>query len=146
MKITANTSAHLAPFTFAARATPRLLLRLEALAALVAAFLAYRALAGGWAHFARLFLVPDLSMLAYLAGARAGSVAYNAAHNYVAPALLAALGLAVALPECLLLALIWVAHIGLDRALGYGLKYATGFGDTHLGRIGRTSLPGAQPR
>jgi hypothetical protein len=118
----ANTSARLGPFTFAARAAPRLLLRLEALATMVAAILAYRA------------------------RARAGSVAYNAAHSYVGPALLAALGLAVALPECLLLALIWVAHIGLDRAFGYGLKYATSFGDTHLGRIGRTSLPGAQPR
>jgi hypothetical protein len=33
-------------------------------------------------------------------------------------------------------ALIWLAHIGFDRALGYGLKYKAGFGFTHLGRIG----------
>jgi hypothetical protein len=31
------------------------------------------------------------------------------------------------------------AHIGIDRALGYGLKYSTGFGFTHLGRIGKTT-------
>jgi hypothetical protein len=135
-----------APVVFAARGAPRLLLRLEALAVLVAAVLTYRSFGGGWAYFAWLFLVPDLSMLAYLAGARAGSVAYNVAHSYVGPALLAALGYALAFPECLLLVLIWVAHIGLDRALGYGLKYATGFGETHLGRIGRMGLPVTQPR
>jgi hypothetical protein len=138
--LTSTTSSRFLPFVFAARSAPRLLLRLEALAALVAALLAYRALGGGWAHFVWLYLVPDLSMLAYLIGARAGSVAYNATHSYVGPALLAALGQAIALPECPLLALIWVAHIGMDRALGYGLKYATGFGDTHLGRIGRMGL------
>ena len=33
--------------------------------------------------------------------------------------------------------------IGIDRALGYGLKYTAGFGLTHLGRIGkaRTDVP-----
>src|ERR1035437_9842682 len=123
--LTSTTSSRFLPFVVAARSAPRLLLRLEALAALVAAVLAYRALGGGWGHFAWLFLVPDLSMLAYLIGARAGSVAYNATHSYVGPSLLVALGQAIALPECLLLALIWVAHIGMDRALGYGLKYAT---------------------
>jgi hypothetical protein len=35
------------------------------------------------------------------------------------------------------LATIWIAHIGFDRALGYGLKYGSGFTHTHLGRIGR---------
>ena len=39
--------------------------------------------------------------------------------------------------------LIWCAHIGFDRALGYGLKYAEGFGFTHLRRVGRT--PAAPP-
>lgn len=131
------------PFGFAVRGGPLLLLRLEALAALVAAVLAFRALGGGWAHFAWLFLVPDLSILAYVASKRVGSVAYNAAHSYLGPAFLATLGQAIALPECLLLALIWAAHIGMDRALGYGLKYATGFADTHLGRKGRMDLPAA---
>jgi hypothetical protein len=145
-QLTSATSTPITPFVFAVRSWPLLLLRLEALAALVAGVLAYRALGGGWAHFAWLFLVPDLSMLAYVAGKRVGSVAYNAAHSYVGPALLATLGQAMALPECLLRALIWVAHIGMDRALGYGLKYATGFGDTHLGRKGRTGLPTAQAR
>jgi hypothetical protein len=97
---TSTASARLTPFVFAARGAPHLLLRLEALAALVAAVLAYRALGGGWARFASMLLVPDLSMLAHLAGRRAGSVVYNAAHSLVGPALLVALGLAAAMPSC----------------------------------------------
>jgi len=100
---------------------------------------------GGWGLFAGLFLVADLFMLAYLAGTRAGAIAYNSAHSYFGPALLAALGHAAALSECLPLALIWVAHIAMDRSLGYGLNYATGFADTHLGRIGPPTRPAAQP-
>ena len=46
-------------------------------------------------------------------------------------------GLAMASPLVLSIAMIWLAHIGIDRALGYGLKYSAGFGFTHLGRIGR---------
>ena len=108
----------------------RTLLRLESLAAFVAAIALYRHAGGTWPMFAALFLVPDLSMLAYLANPRAGALAYNAAHSYVGPALLA---LAGQLP----LAALWAAHVGFDRALGYGLKHATAFTDTHLGRVGR---------
>lgn len=124
---------------FAVRGVPRALLRLEGLAALIAATVGYRLLGGGWGWFTTLFLVPDLSMLGYLAGARIGSVCYNAAHSYLGAALLVAL--AYALHSALLaqLALIWCAHVGFDRALGYGLKYATAFTDTHLGLIGRTA-------
>ena len=31
--------------------------------------------------------------------------------------------------------LIWLAHIGFDRTLGYGLKCPTAFKDTHLQRV-----------
>ena len=31
------------------------------------------------------------------------------------------------------LALVWLAHIGLDRLLGMGLKYNDRFAHTHLG-------------
>lgn len=111
----------------------RLLLRLEALAMLVAALVLYARLGGGWGRFALLFLVPDLSFLGYLAGARAGAAAYDAAHALVAPLVLALAGLA--LPALLPYALIWIAHIGFDRALGYGLKYTRGFAATHLGDL-----------
>jgi hypothetical protein len=114
---------------------PRIVVRAENLAVFVAALLAYAQLGAGWGLFCALFLLPDLSMLGYLAGARAGAVSYNAAHSYVGPALLALLGLAV--PGVWPWVALWVAHIGFDRALGYGLKYSSAFGDTHLGRVGR---------
>jgi len=113
------------------------LLRLEGVAALAAATAGYAFVGGSWLLFAALLLAPDLAMLGYLAGPRVGAAVYNAAHVYIAPAALGAVGLALAAPTLPPLALIWVAHIGLDRALGYGLKSATGFSDTHLGRIGR---------
>jgi hypothetical protein len=47
-------------------------------------------------------------------------------------------------PLTLSIAMIWLAHIGIDRALGYGLKYSAGFGFTHLGRIGKEAA-GTEP-
>jgi hypothetical protein len=105
---------------------PLVMLRLEGAAALVCASLAY----------STLFLLPDLSMLGYLAGRRVGAASYNTAHSYLGPALLAALGAASGAHTLLLVACIWAAHVGFDRMLGYGLKYGTRFGDTHLGRAG----------
>jgi hypothetical protein len=113
------------------------LLRLENLALAVAAVLTFRSVGGTWGLFAVLFLLPDLSMLGYLAGPSLGARLYNLAHTYIAPALVAALGWTTDHGLWLQAALIWCAHIGVDRALGFGLKYATGFADTHLGRLGR---------
>jgi len=115
------------------------LLRLEGLAIFVLATLAYRHAGGSWGLFAALFLVPDLSFAGYLAGPRVGAVAYNAMHSYAGPALLAALALSGLVPGALPIACIWFAHVGVDRALGYGLKYASAFGHTHLGRIGKAA-------
>lgn len=116
---------------------PRALLRLEGALTLVAALAAYAALGGSWGWLAALFLWPDLSMLGYLAGPRVGAVTYNAAHSHLAPALLAAAHLLGAPDWTVLGALIWFAHIGFDRMLGYGLKYDR-FGATHLGHLART--------
>lgn len=145
MRDDAPTERNLGPLLatgFAVRGVPRTLLRLEGLAALIAAVAGYRLLGGSWGWFAALFLVPDLSMLGYLAGARTGSICYNAAHSYLGAALLGAA--AYALHSSLLgqLALIWCAHVGFDRALGYGFKYASAFTDTHLGLIGRAARAG----
>jgi len=115
----------------------RLLLRAEGLIVLAAAVAAYAQFGAGWGWFAALFLLPDLSFLAYLAGPRWGALAYNAAHSYLGAVGLLAVGVLSASPILLAAALVWCAHIGFDRALGYGLKYAAGFGQTHLGRIGR---------
>ena len=125
------------PAAGATHGAPRALLRLEGAVVLALALSAYAHLGGRWGWFAALFLLPDLSLLGYLAGARVGAVAYNAAHSYVGPALLALVAVGVGAPSWRLGVAIWVAHVGFDRAMGYGLKYATAFGDTHLGRVGR---------
>jgi hypothetical protein len=128
----------------AVRGGVRLLLRLEGLAVLAGALLLYARGGHSWMLLAVLFLAPDLSFVAYLAGPRVGAAAYNAAHSYVGPALAATLAVATGRPP--VVALVWAAHIGFDRAVGYGLKYATGFEDTHLGRIGRGRRAGAERR
>lgn len=76
-------------------------------------------------------------MLGYLVNKRIGAALYNAGHSYLGPAMLAALGAAIDARTLLLGACIWAAHVGFDRFLGYGLKYATAFGDTHLGKKGQ---------
>jgi len=116
---------------------PRLLLRLEGLALFILATLAFGYTDASWWLYAILFLTPDLSFAGYLASPRLGAVAYNALHTTLGPALLAGLGLFLDHSMLLGLAAIWAAHIGFDRMLGYGLKYTSGFNDTHLGRIGR---------
>ena len=112
-------------------------LRLEGAAAFAAAIALYGHDGFSWLAFAVLFLAPDLSMLAYLVGPRAGAFAYDLVHTYALALPLAVAGFAVGSTVASALALIWIAHIGFDRMLGYGLKYRSGFGDTHLGRIGR---------
>jgi hypothetical protein len=112
------------------------LLRAEALVELALAVAAYRYLGGSWPMFAILFLAPDFSMAGYLINPRVGAHAYNLGHTYVAPALLFLVGHLIAAPLTSSLALIWAAHIGFDRLLGYGLKYPAGFRATHLGYVG----------
>jgi len=91
-----------------------------------------------WWLFAVLWLAPDLSMLGYLISPCRGARLYNAFHTYLLPALLALASFVLHTRSLLLpIALIWMNHIGVDRALGYGLKYAEGFGWTHLGRLGK---------
>ena len=79
-------------------------------------------------------------MPAYLAGPKVGAIVYNAAHSYLAPVALMTRGFAMASPLTLSIAMIWLAHIGIDRALGYGLKYGGGFAFTHLGRLGKDAV------
>ncbi len=85
--------------------------------------------------FFLLFLWPDLFMLGYLANARLGAALYNLAHTEAFPLLLGAAAVFEDWRKVLSFALIWLAHIGFDRLLGYGLKYPTFFKDTHLQRV-----------
>jgi hypothetical protein len=115
----------------------RLLLRLEGVAAFVVAVALYAYAGFSWPIFALLFLSPDLAMLGYLAGPRFGAATYNLVHTYAVAVPLVLAGFFAALPALTAAGLILIAHIGFDRALGFGLKYSTAFGDTHLGRSGR---------
>lgn len=125
---------------------PRWLLRAEGLMVLVAATIGYAELEAGWRMFALLFLVPDISMAGYLLGRKAGALTYNIGHWYAGPLALLSVGLVGSIPRMLAIGLIWAAHIGFDRALGYGLKYSDGFGFSHLGRIGvRRVAPSDRP-
>jgi hypothetical protein len=115
----------------------RALLRLEGLCVLAVSLLAYAKFGDGWAIFAVFFFTPDLSFLGYLAGPKFGAVSYNCAHSYIGALAVLAGGVFLSVPVAVTIGLIWSAHIGFDRALGYGLKYSAGFGFTHLGLIGR---------
>ncbi len=120
---------------------PRLLLRLEGLAALIGTVIAYKAIGASWGYFALLLFLPDLSLIGYVAGARTGAAAYNALHTYIGPAGLAALTYLEVVPPAWPICLIWAAHIGMDRALGLGLKFSSAFTHTHLGNVGPVGPP-----
>lgn len=115
------------------------LLRLEGLAVAAVTAVLYAKTDASWWLFAALWLTPDLSMLGYLAGSCWGSRCYNAIHSYAVPAALALSALLLNAHAFLPFALIWANHIGVDRLLGYGLKYSDGFGFTHLGLLGKRS-------
>lgn len=91
----------------------------------------------GWLGWIVALLAPDLTMAGYLVGPRVGAATYNLAHLYALPFLLMIAGVGLGAPTLIALGGLWLAHIGIDRALGFGLKAATGFADTHLGRITR---------
>ena len=117
--------------------TPRVLLRMEGLVVLAAALVAYNAIGGSWLLFLLLILVPDLGLLGYLAGPRVGALTYNSVHTYLGPGTVAAIAHFGNVQSLWPLCLIWMAHIGMDRTLGLGLKFSSAFQETHLGRVGR---------
>ena len=116
---------------------PIALQRLEGLAFLIAGVWIFADSAESWWLFGLLLLAPDLSMVGYLRNPVVGAATYNLGHSLVGPALL--IGWGVIADSSLLIALgaVWLAHVGVDRLAGYGLKYSDGFHHTHLGRIGR---------
>ena len=125
----------------------RTVLRVEGALVLLACAVAYGGTGESWWWFAGAFFAPDLALVAFVGGASHGARAYNATHSYIAPLLLVVVAMISGDTGGLLpTALVWGAHIGFDRALGYGLKYETAFAHTHLGRIGRIgrSAPLAQ--
>ena len=116
---------------------PRVILRLEGLALLLGAVGLYYHLGLSWKFFAILFFAPDLSFIFFVFGPRVGAFAYNTVHSTVGALIVLAASFVIANPWLMPVGLIWLSHVGFDRALGYGLKYGTAFGDSHLGRMGR---------
>ena len=114
---------------------PKLLLQIEGGTVLLAAGIFYHQSHASWLWFGLLLLVPDFSMLGYLANKKVGALCYNLGHTYTVPFLALSVLWISGQTAYSWLTLIWFAHIGLDRLLGYGLKYETAFKDTHLQRV-----------
>ena len=112
-------------------------LRIEGVAAFVAGLALYGWLDAPWLAVLPLLLVPDLSAVGYLRGPRVGAFTYNVVHNWAFGLGVLGLGLAASVGPASILGAVCIAHVGMDRALGYGLKLPTSFQDTHLGRIGK---------
>lgn len=113
----------------------KLVLQIEGLAILLISLYFYSYQDFSWLLFLLLFFVPDSSMVGYLVNSHLGAKLYNLFHNYIIPIILILMGVALSINLLVLLGLIWTAHIGMDRMIGYGLKYPTGFKDTHLTRV-----------
>lgn len=113
------------------------ILRIENLALLLLAIYIYSLTSSDWIVFAFLFLVPDISMIGYLRGAKAGANLYNLVHNYILPVFIMGFGVLISEPLVISLGSILLAHVGVDRLLGFGLKEMEGFKNTHMGKIGK---------
>lgn len=114
---------------------PRWLLLLEGAAVFGLSLLLYGRGHFDWGLYALLFLAPDLFMLGYLVNVWAGAALYNLVHTSTIPLIGVSVAMVLAEPRILPFLLIWLSHIGFDRMLGFGLKYPTKFGDTHLQHI-----------
>ena len=113
------------------------LLRLEGVAAFAAGVALYLVNGGPWLALIPLLLVPDVSMVGYLRDARLGSLLYNVVHNWALGLAVLGLGFLAAQSWLVIAGAILIAHVGMDRVLGYGLKLPTSFQETHLGLIGK---------
>jgi hypothetical protein len=123
------------PATSISVSIPNVLLRMEGLTVFIGAIALYASQGFSGLVFIALLLVPDVSMMGYKVNIGIGSWVYNAAHVYTVPALVIALGIVLQAPVAIQIGLIWFAHIGMDRVLGFGLKYPTEFKDTHMQRV-----------
>jgi len=121
------------------------LLKTEELAELLLALFVFAHLPYAWWLLPATFLLPDLSMLGYLAGPRVGAASYNLLHHKGVAIAVGVAGWGLGQPLVVLVGTVLLFHSAFDRLLGYGLKYATGFQDTHLGRVGKEAAALAGP-
>jgi hypothetical protein len=112
-------------------------LRAEGLATFAAGLAGFLYLGLPWWAFLLFLIVPDISMVGYVRGPRTGAIAYNVMHDLATGVAIGAVGLAIGSVPVAAAGAVLVAHSGMDRMAGYGLKLPSSFKDTHLGRIGR---------
>lgn len=122
--------------------TVKTVLRLEGLVVFTLMLIIYNKLGYSWGDFFIYFLIPDIAFLAYLVGPKTGAITYNTTHSYIGACLLFIPGFMFDYSIVISLSIIWFSHIGIDRALGFGLKYSDGFKYTHLGLLGKTGKEG----
>jgi hypothetical protein len=125
--------------TQVAPVSTRTWLRLEGVAAFAAGLAIFGALDGPWLAVIPLLLVPDVSMAGYLRDPRLGAFTYNLVHNWAVGIVVLGIGIWTTSTAVTLAGAILIAHVGMDRALGYGLKLPTSFHETHLGLIGKAA-------
>ncbi|MGE7765029.1 DUF4260 domain-containing protein [Peribacillus sp. NPDC096540] len=111
------------------------LIHSEGLMVLIAIIYIYSINEFSWWIFLLLLLTPDISMLAYLINNQIGAKVYNLFHTYTISILIILLAVFLSQDTILMVGLIWTAHIGMDRFLGYGLKYTTDFKATHIQEV-----------
>ena len=116
--------------------SPRVLLRLEGLGILLVSGVGFHLVDQSWWLFVLTLLAPDVGLAGYLLGPRWGARIYNLTHTLIFPVLLVGWTLVQAAHTmALALALVWIAHIGMDRMFGFGLKAPDSFRRTHLQRV-----------
>jgi hypothetical protein len=113
------------------------ILKLEASLFFIVTVWAYYLVGANWVLFIVLILVPDIFMVGYLKNSKFGAFIYNVGHVYIIPLILLGTYIMLHISIFLPISIIWLAHISMDRMLGYGLKLDSGFKDTHLGEIGK---------
>jgi len=111
------------------------LIRIEGLVILALGTYLYFSFGYSWVIFLLLLMLPDLFMLGYAVSKKTGAYLYNFAHTFITPLILLLLGLAFSADSLIMIGIIWTVHIGMDRMMGYGLKYETDFKDTHIQRL-----------
>ncbi|GIN91794.1 hypothetical protein J6TS1_44690 [Siminovitchia terrae] len=113
----------------------KVLLHVEGLVVFALSLWLYGHCQFSWILFIVLLFAPDLSMFGYIVNNQIGAIIYNVFHTYAVTILVVVFGVVFSAPLVMAIGLIWTAHIGMDRMLGYGLKYSTEFKDTHLNRV-----------
>ena len=112
------------------------IIKLEELGLFILGIYFFSQMEYAWWWFLVLILVPDLSMMGYVFGDKVGALCYNIAHHRGIAIVLYLFGIYCSNAETQLAGAILFSHSAMDRMLGYGLKYQTGFKYTHLGEIG----------